>query len=63
MCAIEGYNSISGLTNDEYENSDPFIVTFSSVEIAHNFKKSVDCYFSSEILQNLKLKKKKQKNN
>lgn len=56
MCAIEGWGSISGVTNEVFTNS-PVVLTFSNVENAHYFKSCVEYYFSNEILEALKVKK------
>jgi len=57
MCSIEGWNVISGLTNEEFEKNNPVILKFSSVDNAHNFKGCVEYYFSKEILEAIKIKK------
>lgn len=56
MCAIEGWGSISGLTNDFFEG-DAVKLKFSSVDNAHYFQSCVDYYFSDEILKNLMVKR------
>ena len=57
MCSIEGWGSISGLTNDKFEAESPVILEFTSVENALYFKECVEYYFSDEILSSLKVKK------
>ncbi len=56
MCSIEGWAVISGFTNEKFEDS-PVILGFSTVEHAHYFKECVEYYFSNEILEAIKLKK------
>jgi hypothetical protein len=56
MCAIEGWGSISGFTNEVFTNGS-VVLSFSSVENAHYFKDCVQYYFSDEILETLKVKK------
>ena len=56
VCAIEGWGSISGVTNEVF-TSNPVVLTFSSVENAHYFKERVENYFSIEIRKALKVKK------
>ena len=56
MCAIEGWGSIRGFTNEVFTNSH-VVLPFSSVENAHYFKGCVEYYFSDEILETLKVKK------
>lgn len=56
MCAIDGWTSIAGMTNEVFENS-PVVLSFSSVESAHYFKRCVEYYFSDGILNSLKVKK------
>jgi hypothetical protein len=56
MCAIEGWGSNKGLTNDVFENS-PVVLEFSNVENAHYFKSCVEYYFSDDILEALEVKK------
>jgi hypothetical protein len=51
MCSIEGWGAISGLTNDEFQNRDPLILEFSSVDNVHYFKECVEYYFSVDILK------------
>ena len=57
MCSIEGWSVISGLTNDEFEKNNPVILKFNSVDNAHYFKSCVEYYFSKEILEAIKIKK------
>ncbi len=57
MCAIEGWGSISGFTNEVFTNNSPVILSFSSVDNAHYFKGCVEYYFSDGILDALKVKK------
>ena len=57
MCSIEGWGSISGLTNDKFATESPLILSFSSVDNAHYFKSCVDYYFSDEILARLRIAK------
>ena len=57
MCALEGWGSISGLTNDVMSREGPVVLRFSSVEKAHYFKNCVDYYFSPQVLEVLKVKK------
>ncbi len=56
MCSIEGWGAISGFTNAVLTNS-PVVLKFSSVKNAHYFKSCVEYYFSNEILEALKVKK------
>lgn len=57
MCAIEGWGSISGFTNEVFTNNSIVILSFSNVDNAHRFKDCVEYYFSTEILEALKVKK------
>lgn len=57
MCAIEGWGPLAGLSNEHFSATSPVILTFSSVENAHYFKSCVEYYFSSDILDALKVKK------
>ena len=57
MCAIEGWASISGLTNERFVVESPVILDFSSVGNAHRFKECVDYYFSDDVLELLRVKK------
>jgi hypothetical protein len=58
MCSIEGWGSISGLTNDEFQNRDPLILKFSSsVENAHYFKECIEYYFADSVLERLEVKR------
>jgi hypothetical protein len=61
MCSIEGWAAIAGLTNDVFENRDPLILNFSSIENAKYFKSCVEYYFSDDILQKLKVKRRVKK--
>jgi len=56
-CAIEGWGSISGLTNDRFETESPLILEFNNTDNAHYFKNCVEYYFDETILQSLKVKK------
>jgi len=56
MCAIEGWGVISGLTNDFFDE-DAVKLSFSSVDNAHYFKSCVEYYFSEDILERLKVKR------
>lgn len=56
MCAIEGWGSISGVTNAVF-NESPVVLSFSTVDNAHYFKTCVEYYFSEDILNALKVKK------
>ena len=57
MCAIEGWGSISGLTNAQFSSNNPLTLSFSSVKNAHYFKSCVEYYFSKDILDGLRVKK------
>ncbi len=57
MCAIEGWGSISGLTNAKFSIGSPLILEFSSIKNAHYFKSCVDYYFSDDILEGIRVKK------
>ena len=57
MCAIEGWGVISGLTNEVFLTKNPVILEFTNVKNAHYFKGCVEYYFSNDILENLKVKK------
>jgi len=57
MCSIEGWGSISGVTNEIFEVKSPVILEFSSVDNAHYFKECVEYYFDKNIMDALKLKK------
>ena len=61
MCAIEGYGSIIGITNDLFSTS-PVVLKFSNIQNAHYFKACVDYYFSDDILASLKVKKRIRRN-
>jgi hypothetical protein len=45
-CAIEGWGSIKGLSDDHFVQNDPVHLSFSSIENAHYFKECVEYYFS-----------------
>jgi hypothetical protein len=49
MCAIEGWGSIKGLSDDNFIQNDPVRLSFSSVKKAHYFKKRVEYYFPKHI--------------
>jgi hypothetical protein len=57
MCALDGYAPLSGLTNDVMSQEGPVVLRFSSVEKAHYFKSCVEYYFSPQVLEALKVKK------
>ncbi|MBK1902183.1 MULTISPECIES: hypothetical protein [Burkholderia] len=57
MCAIEGWGSIAGFTNDLFDDDGSVIVQFSSVENATRFKNCVRYYFDDAILTGLKVKR------
>jgi len=57
MCAIEGWAAISGLTNDTFSADSPVVLSFSNVKNAHRFKECVEYYFSEDILELLRVKK------
>ncbi len=57
MCSIEGWSSISGITNEKFEVQNPVVLEFSNVDNAHYFKGCVEYYFDENILEALKLKK------
>lgn len=61
MCAIEGWGSISGLTNKLFEDDGSVIVTFTSVKNARYFKTCVHYYFDEAILEALKVKRRVRK--
>jgi len=61
MCAIEGWGSISGLTNKLFEDDGSVIVTFSSAENASYFKTCVHYYFDEAILEALKVNRRVRK--
>jgi hypothetical protein len=56
-CSIEGWGSISGITNEKFLEESPVILEFSSTDNAHYFKRCVNYYFDDNILKALKLKK------
>lgn len=62
MCAIEGWHIIAGLTNEYFATSDPVILRFSSVRKAHYFKKCIEIYLDSEVLEHVTIKKHVYKN-
>lgn len=57
MCSIEGWGSIAGLTNDLFEEDGSVVVSFSSIENAHYFKRCVEYYFDGAILDALKVRR------
>jgi len=57
MCAIEGWGSIAGLTNDLFDEDGSVIVHFRSIENATRFKNCVRYYFDDAILTGLKVKR------
>ena len=61
MCAIEGWGVIAGLTNDAFNDNSPVIATFTNVERALYFKECVEDYFSSAVLENLTIKRRRRK--
>jgi hypothetical protein len=61
MCSIEGWGSISGLTNDKFQSHDPLILEFSSIDNAHYFKECVEYYFADDILERLAVKRRVKK--
>jgi len=56
-CSIEGWGSISGMTNDRFINENPLKLHFTSVENAHYFRECVNYYFSDHILEFLRVKR------
>lgn len=57
MCSIEGWGSISGLTNDLFDDEGSVILSFTTVEKAHYFRDCVHYYFDDAILEALKVKR------
>jgi hypothetical protein len=55
--AIEGFKSISGLTNDLFDDDGSVVLTFESIDNARYFKECVDYYFDDAILAALKVKR------
>jgi hypothetical protein len=55
--AIEGFKSISGLTNDLFDDDGSVVLTFESIDNASYFKECVDYYFDDAILAALKVKR------
>jgi hypothetical protein len=48
ICGIEGWGRIKGLTNDLFDDDGSVILTFSSVEKAHQFQDCVSYYLTME---------------
>lgn len=61
MCSIEGWSRISGLTNELFDES-PVILRFSSADNARYFKEYVEYYFSEDILESLRVKRRVYRN-
>ena len=61
MCAIEGWGSIKGFTNDLFDDHGSVILTFSTIEKAHHFRDCVHYYFDEGILEALKVKRRVQR--
>lgn len=57
MCAIEGWGSISGFTNNLFDTNGSVILTFSTIDKAKYFRECVNYYFDSDILDALKVKR------
>lgn len=57
MCAIEGWDSIRGLTNELFDEDGSVIISFSTVENAHRFQGRVHYYFDESLLRALKVKR------
>lgn len=55
--ALEGFKSISGLTNDLFDDNGSVILEFESVDNARYFKECVHYYFDGGILEALKVKR------
>jgi hypothetical protein len=63
MCAIDGWGSIAGLTNEKCTGEKPLILPFTSVDNAHYFKSCVEYYFSEAVLEKLRVAKRKYRSN
>ena len=56
-CSIEGFKSVSGIKNEKFWTERPVKWTFSSVKNANYFRTCVKYYFSKEILNDLRVRR------
>jgi hypothetical protein len=55
--AIEGFNGVAGVYNDDAISEDKVRFRFSSVENATRFKAAIEKYFAEDVLEKIRAKK------
>ena len=57
-CALDGYRGVAGMHNKKFWKEEPVKWQFSSVAKADYFKECVEYYFSDDVLNVMKVKRK-----
>ena len=60
-CALDGFKGFAGMRNEKFWKEKPVKWEFSSVEKANDFKKCVERYFSDEVLNVMRVKRRYRK--
>lgn len=60
-CALDGFEGVAGMKNEKFWREKPVKWKFSSVDKANYFKECVEYYFSDEVLDAMRVKRRYRK--